>query len=74
VCNQHTRGIAATRHRSLVRRGGRKAVVRDKGLARTKKKKSAKTDISRISKKCENMELPAKLLNDFLLNNKSNIN
>jgi len=34
--NQHTRGMATTRHRSLVERGGRKAFVRDKDLAHTK--------------------------------------
>jgi len=28
--NQHTRGMATTRHRSLVERGGRKAFVKDK--------------------------------------------
>jgi len=36
--NQHTRGMATTRHRSLVERGGRKAVIKDKGLAYTQKK------------------------------------
>jgi len=30
--------MATTRHRSLVERGGRKAFVRDKGLAHKKKK------------------------------------
>jgi len=35
--NQHTRGMAATRHRSLIERGGRKTFVRDKGLAHTQK-------------------------------------
>jgi len=35
--NQHTRGMATTRHRSLVERGGRKALVREKGLAHQKK-------------------------------------
>jgi len=33
--NQHARGMAITRHRSLVERGGRKAFVWDKGLAHT---------------------------------------
>jgi len=33
--NQHTRGMATTRHRSLVKRGGRNALLRDKGLAHT---------------------------------------
>jgi len=36
--NQHTRGMATTRHRSLVERGGRKAFVKDKGLAHAKKR------------------------------------
>ena len=40
--NQHTRGIATTRHRSLVERGGRKAVARNKGLAHTQKKEKRK--------------------------------
>jgi len=44
--DQHTGGMETTRHRSLVGKGGRKAFVRDKGLARTKKKMSGKTDIS----------------------------
>jgi len=33
---QDTRGIATTRHRSLVERGGRKAFVRQKSLAQKK--------------------------------------
>jgi len=37
--NQHTRGMATTRHKSLVERGGRKAFVTDKGLAHTKRNK-----------------------------------
>ena len=47
--NQHTRGMAITRHRSLVERGGR--IVRD--LAHTKKKKemSEKTDIHKSKEK-----------------------
>jgi len=36
--NQHTRGMATTRHRSLVGRGRRKAFIRDKGLAHKKKR------------------------------------
>jgi len=46
--NQHTRGMATTRHRSLIERGGRKAFVKDKGLAHTRKRGknlSKKTDI-----------------------------
>jgi len=44
--NQHTRGMATTRYRSPVEGGGRKAFVRDKGLAPKKKKgeKNVKTD------------------------------
>jgi len=34
--DQHTTGMATTRHRSLIGRGSRKAVVRDKGLAHNK--------------------------------------
>jgi len=37
--DQHTRGMTTTRHRSLVEKGGRKAFVRDKGLAHTQKRK-----------------------------------
>jgi len=72
--NQHTRGMATTRHRSLVRRGGRKAFVRDKGIHT--KKMSGKTDIHEPSKqkRFEHIELPAKLINYFLHSNKSNIN
>jgi len=33
--NHHTPEIATTRHRNLVKRGGRKAFVRDKGFAHT---------------------------------------
>jgi len=40
--NQHTRGMATIRHRSLVEWGGRKAFVRDKFLAHTKKKEGEK--------------------------------
>ena len=35
--NQYTRGMATTRHSSLVERSGKKAFVRDKGLAHTQK-------------------------------------
>jgi len=43
--DQHTRGMATTRRRSLVGRDGRRAFVRDKGLAHTPKM-SAKKDSS----------------------------
>jgi len=36
MCNQHTRGMATARHRSLIERGVRKAFDRDKDLAHTK--------------------------------------
>jgi len=54
IYNQHTRGMATTRHRSLVDRGGRKAFVKDKAGQRpcthTKRKikMSGKTRYSRI--------------------------
>ena len=71
--DQHTREMATTMHRSLVGGGRRKAFVRDKGLAYTKKKMSDKP-ISRNQKKIEHRELPAKLLDYYLGSNKSNIN
>jgi len=37
--NQHTKGMAITRHRSLVERGRRKAFVRDKSLVPTQEGK-----------------------------------
>ena len=37
ISDQHTRGLATTRHRSLVGRGDRKAVVGENGLANTTK-------------------------------------
>jgi len=42
--NQHTRGMATTRHKSLVEGGGRKAFVRHKGLAHTQKSKKKKNE------------------------------
>jgi len=54
--NQHTRGMATTRHRSLVERGGRKAVLEtlhthNKKNFLTTKKKVRKPQYSRISRK-----------------------
>jgi len=50
--NQYTRGIATTRQRSRIERGGRKAFVRDKGLAHTHQKQlSEKADIHESKKK-----------------------
>jgi len=47
--NQHTSGMATTRHRSLAERGGRRAFVTDKGLAHTNKRKENKKG----EKKCQ---------------------
>jgi len=47
--NQHTRGMATTRHRSLVERGGRKALL--KTLNTHQKKMSGKTDIHESKEK-----------------------
>jgi len=51
--NQHARGMATTRHRSLVERGGRKAFVRDKDIAHTQKgtKYQKKPDIHECKEK-----------------------
>ena len=82
--NQHTRGMVKTGHRSLVERGGRKAFVRDKGLAhmqkRKKRKKEGKKEIRMSEKnvihesKEKVQDLPAKLPDYFLRSDKSNIN
>jgi len=73
----------ATRHRSLAERGGRRAFVRDKGLAHTNKRKKEKGKKGFREKKMsgkpvihefEHKEIPAKLLDYFLQSNKSNIN
>jgi len=49
IYNQHTRGMATTKHRSLVERGGKGAFVRDIGLAPNQKNMSAKP-VTRILK------------------------
>jgi len=65
--------MATTRHRSLVRRGGRKAFVRDEGTY-NKKDMSRKTDFHESKqKRFKHIELPAKLLDYFLRSNKSHI-
>jgi len=48
--NQHTRGMATTRHRSLVERGGRKALLETlhKHPKKNRKKMSKKNRYSRI--------------------------
>jgi len=68
--NQHTRGMATTRHKSLVGRSGGRGFVGDRP---SKNKKNQHTDISNL-KRFEQIELQAKLLNYFLGSNKSNIN
>jgi len=65
--NQHTRGMATTRHRSLVERGGRKALLE---TLHTHTKKI----FTNLKKRLEHIELPAKLLDYYLRSNKSNIN
>jgi len=71
--NQHTRGMATTRHRSLVERGRRKALYTQK--KNTKKKEVRKNPIiTNLKNRFEHIELPAKLLDYLLRSNKSNIN
>ena len=70
--NQHTRGMATTRHRSLVERGGRKALLET--LHTPKNKCQKKPIFTNLKKRFEHIELPAKLLDYFLRSNKSNIN
>jgi len=72
--NQHTRGMNTTRHRSLVERGGRKALI-ERDLTTTTKKNVRKQPIfTNLKKGFKHIELPAKLLDFFLRSNKSNIN
>jgi len=64
--NQHTRGMETTRHRSLVERGGRKALL---GTLHTHKNKNKyqKTPIfTDLKNRFEHIKLPAKLLDYFL--------
>jgi len=70
--NQHTRGMETTRHRSLVERGGRKALL--KTLKNKKKNVRKKLIFTNLKKRFEHIELPAKLLDYFLPTNKSNVN
>ena len=56
--NQHTRGMETTRHRSLIERGGKKAL-----LETFKKRNIRKNPIfTNLKKRFEHIELPAKLL------------
>jgi len=71
--HQQTRGMATTRHRSLVERGGRKALLET--LHTHKKEKVRKKPIfTHLKKRFEHIELPAKLLDYFIRSNESNIN
>jgi len=70
--NQHTRGMETTRHRSLVERGGWKALLE---TLQQQTKNLRKNPIFRnLKKRFEHIELPAKLLDYFLQSNESNIN
>jgi len=70
--NQHTTGMATTRHRSAVERGGRKGLLE---TLHTHKKKNKKNSIfTNLKKRFEHIELPAKLLDYLLRSNESNIN
>jgi len=70
--------MATTRHRSLVERGGRKALLET--LHTNQKKKKGEKNVRKkpiftnLKKRFEHIELPAKLLDCFLRSNKSNIN
>jgi len=70
--NQHTRGMETTRHKSLVERGGRKALLET--LQQQKKTCQKKPIFTNPKKRFEHIELLAKLLDYFLRSNKSNIN
>ena len=75
--NQHTRGMATTRHRSLVERGGRKALLETLHTHTQKKQKKnvrKKPIFTNLKKIFEHIKLPANLLDYFLRSNKSNIN
>ena len=66
--NQHTRGMATTRHRSLVERGGRKAFLET--LYTQIKKCQKKPIFMNLKKRFKHLELPAKLLDYFLRSDK----
>jgi len=71
--NQHTRGIATTRHRSLEERGGKKALL-ETLHTHTKRKCKKNPIFTNLEKRFEHIKLPAKLLDYLLRSNKSNIN
>jgi len=71
--NQHTRGMATTRHRSLVERGGRKALLETLHTQKKNRKICQEKQIfTDLKKGFEHIELSAKLLDNFLRSNKSN--
>jgi len=77
--NLHTRGIATTRHRSLVERGGRKALLETlhthTHTHKNRKRNVRKNPIfTNLKTRVKHIKLPAKLLDYFLRSNKSNIN
>jgi len=64
--------MTTAKHRSLVERGGRKALLE---ILHTQQKKMSKNPIfTNLKKRFQYIELPAKLLDHFLRGNKSNIN
>ena len=71
MCNQHTRGMATTRHMSLVERGGKKALLEN---LHTQNEIGQENPIfTNLKKNFEHIELPAKLLHYCLRRDKSNI-
>ena len=75
--NQHTRGMASTRHRSQVERDRRKDLLETLHTHQKKKQKRnvrKKPIFTNLKKRFERIELPAKLLDYFLRSIKSNIN
>jgi len=70
---QHTKGMETTRHRSLVERGGRKALL-ETSHTHTKTKCQKKPIFTNLKNRFEHIELPAKLLDYFLRSDKSNVN
>jgi len=67
--NQHTRGMSTTRHRSLVERGRRKALLETLHTHTQKNKCLTKPIFAHLKKRFEHIELPAKLLDYFLRSN-----
>jgi len=63
--NQHTRGMATTRHNSLVGRSGGRGFVRDRP-SKKKQKKIQHTDISNLKKKIRANRASSKATKLFL--------